>query len=188
MKTEQDFDVDELISEWQSDDGPSLSRVKSDVRKGLIRSRITLLLETGVALAGFIAGVMLVRAGDGLVGVGAITFSVFGGGAALYARGRSWRVPINSVSDEIETLEREVRMTQRAGWAGLAVSVAAMAFLSLVLVDSSAPFIDQRSKTVMIASFLFILVSGATSIRMSMNARRRADRLRATRNTISRRE
>jgi len=178
MNPDRDIELEALSNTWQSDGGPALAEVKKEVRAALIRSRIALLLEVLVSLAGVAVGSWMTVRGELEIGLAAIVFSLFGGAAALYARGRTWRVSLTAISEEVKTLEKEARFMQRAGWAGLAVSLAAVAFLGFVMFAGSVDLASKRPKLLMLAALLFIMSSAAASVRMATAARRRSERLR----------
>ena len=181
MSTEYEVDFESLANDWRSDSGPSLEQVRSELRTTMARSRIMLLLEGLIVVAGLVAGTWITIQGTPLIGLATIVFSAIGGAAALFARAGFWSVSVEAVSQELVALEKQALLLQRVGLAGLIICIAAVAFVGLIWFASPARFGNGHSVLFVLVALLFCFISGAWSVRMSINGSRQLEKLSAAR-------
>ena len=185
MTHDDPLDLETMSASWQADAGPDPAEVRTDVRRTIVQSRLAFIAEMAVSAAGLVAGLALIFSGRPLIGASVVVFSGFAGLASYLSRGPAWRVSLRSVMQEIDILDRQTRLIQRAGWAGVSVSLAAALFLFVLLATSGFDWAATRDQLVLGFSGGFILVSFAWSLATLRRAKRRADQLRAAKASMT---
>ena len=95
---------------------------------------------------------------------------------------------LRSVMQEMDVQERQVRLIEQAGWAGVSVCVAAMLFLGILLMAAGFDLSDRSDQLALCLGGTFVLGSLLWSIGTIRKAKRRAENLHAVQSSMAKEE
>jgi len=183
MSANKEHEFEDLAQLWHEDTGPSVARLKQQVRRAVILNRLTLVAEVAVAIAGGTFGVWLVVNGQWLVGVATILFSVFGLILSISTRWHSSRFDTETLQVAARSALAQANAQYRGLVGGVWMCAAALLFLAIIGWDATTRILDNLPellssvRAVFAATLAVAIALGFIAIRLR-RVHKRAARMR----------
>ena len=181
--TNEQNDIDDLISIWKSGETPNSTDFKKRIKFDRLRAITSLTSEVVISVVAFALGLYLCFTGSLVLGVSTLFFSAIAFGISLWARAGTWHLTTGPVKAELLTSIKLARSQYRWAWGGIWVCAVALLFLATMTytysTDHSIGTTELRS---LLSRFSLALVFVAVNLIITSllleNARKRLAKLR----------
>jgi len=190
MSAKKEHEYEDLARLWHEDTGPSVARLKLQVRRAVLLNRLTMVAEVAVAIAGGIIGIWLVVTGQWLVGVAATVFSVFGLILSISTRWRSSRFDTETLRVAAQSALTQTNAQYRGLVGGIWICAAALLFLAVIGWDATTripnnpPELLGGVRAVFAATLAIAITLGFIAIRLR-RVNKRAAQLRELQQSVN---